>query len=349
MVTQIVLGRVYDYSHVVGRWGGSGAAFMLPIKVAMGTGDVMYVLNRGYELIPTMPWNRTGSSVRVSKVTGGSTPGDEELVGEFTKYGDAEGQIIWPAGIALDSDENFYIPDEWLNRVSVFDKDGNFLRLWGSPGEGDGEFNGPSGIAIDGEDNVFIVDGLNHRVQKLTKEGQFLAKWGSYGSGNGELNSPWGISVDGDGYVYVADSKNNRIQKYSPDGEFVATFGSYGTGRGQLNRPSDVDVDPDGDVYVADWANNRVHVFDPDGKFMTSFLGDAKEVSKWGKMTIAANPDMIKRRREVKTLEPEWRFSMPTGVTFDVERNRLIVADTQRARLQIYKKLTDYIEPQRSI
>ena len=40
----------------------------------------------------------------------------------------APGEMIWPAGIALDSQENVYVTDEWLNRVSVFDKDGNFLR-----------------------------------------------------------------------------------------------------------------------------------------------------------------------------------------------------------------------------
>ena len=63
-------------------------------------------------------------------------------------------------------------------------------------------------------------------------------------------------------------------------------------------------------------------------------------------MTVAANPDIQKARRRVDTLEPEWRFAMPTGVTFDANNSRLIVADTQRYRLQIYYKLNDYTEPQ---
>ena len=45
-------------------------------------------------------------------------------------------------------------------------------------------------------------------------------------------------------------------------------------------------------------------------------------------------------------MEPEWRFALPTGVTFDAIASRLIVADTQRYRLQIYNKITDYVEPQ---
>ena len=93
------------------------------------------------------------SSVPVSgKLTIGPVPGDEEAVSDFSRPGDAPGEMIWPAGIALDSQENVYVTDEWLNRVSVFDKGGSFLRCWGSAGSGDGEFDGPSGIAIDQQD-----------------------------------------------------------------------------------------------------------------------------------------------------------------------------------------------------
>ena len=114
-----------------------------------------------------------------------------------------------------------YVTDEWLNRVSIFDKDGNFLRDWGMAGSGDGEFNGPSGIAIDPQDVLYIVDSRNHRVQKFTKDGEFLAKWGSLGSAEGQFNAPWGITIDQQGHVYVADHKNHRVQKFTPDGEFI--------------------------------------------------------------------------------------------------------------------------------
>ena len=97
--------------------------------------------------------------------------------------------------MALDSQENVYVTDEWLNRVSIFDQEGNFLRDWGTAGSDDGEFNGPSGIAIDRQDVLYIVDSRNHRVQKFTKDGRFLSSWGSLGSGQGSSTppgaSPW--------------------------------------------------------------------------------------------------------------------------------------------------------------
>jgi len=349
MLTTIAAGRVFDFSHAVGRGGASGMGFNRAVALALAEGDTVYVLNRGAEQIKDMPWNRTQVGTRVGKFTIGPVPGDEEVVSDFSRPGDGPGQLIWPAGLALDSQENVYVTDEWLNRVSIFGKDGTFLGDWGTPGSDDGEFNGPSGIAIDPQDILYIVDSRNHRVQKFTKDGAFLSQWGSLGSTPGQFNAPWGITLDQQGDVYVADHKNHRVQKFTPAGEFVSQFGCYGTGKGQLNRPTDVAVDPEGDVYVCDWANHRVQVFGPDGKFVTSLIGDAQELSKWAKMSLEASPDAMKRRREVRSLEREWRFAFPTAVRFDAKYGRVIVADTQRNRLQIYNKLKDYTTAARTI
>ena len=44
MLTQTVAGRVYDYSHSVGRGSQSGMGFNQPVAAAIGEGDVVYVL-----------------------------------------------------------------------------------------------------------------------------------------------------------------------------------------------------------------------------------------------------------------------------------------------------------------
>ena len=108
-------------------------------------------------------------------------------------------------------------------------------------------------------------------------------------------------------------------------------------------------VDPEGDVFVCDWANSLVQLFARVGRFITRFLGDAQELSKWAKMVVEVSPQSLKRRREARSLEPEWRLALPRAVTFDSQRNRLIISDTQRNRLQIYDKIKDYTEPQRNI
>ena len=81
----------------------------------------------------------------------------------------------------------------------------------------------------------------------------------------------------------------------------------------QFNHPTDVAVDSDGDIYVCDWGNHRVCVFDSEGGPITTLIGDAQILSKWGQQSIDANPDMMKARRRVKSLEPQWRFCFPTA------------------------------------
>ena len=118
---------------------------------------------------------------------------------------------------------------------------------------------------------------------------------------------------------------------------------------GKLNHPTDVAVDPDGDIYVTDWGNHRVCVFDSEGKPIAQLIGDAHVLSKWGQQTVSANPDMEKARRRVKSLEPQWRFCFPTAVEFDPATDNIIVADSQRNRLQVYKKVRDYSDFQANL
>ena len=102
-------------------------------------------------------------------------------------------------------------------------------------------------------------------------------------------------------------------------------------------------------MYVCDWAQPPRPSLRPDGKIVTGLVGDAQELSKWAKMSLETNPGAIQRRREVRNFEQEWRFAFPTAVVFDAHYSRLIVADTQRNRLQIYNKLKNYQQAARTI
>lgn len=331
MQTVMVRGRVYNYSHTIGRNATGGPGFRHPVDLALGSNGAIYVINRGDEFQPCQ---------RVSVITI-----DEEFIRDFGSVGTGDGQFTWPTAIALDRDENVYVADEWLNRISIFDSDGNYLGKWGASGAGEGQINGPSGIVFDEDDTLYITEELNHRVSKFTKDGRFIGSWGNEGQGEGELNHPWGIALDSRGNVYVADWHNDRIQKFSPEGTFLASFGSSGDGKGELKLPSDVAVDDGGDVYVTDWWNNRVAVFDPEGMPLTTFIGDAEELSKWAQEAVDANPDYVKARLRVKSLEPQWRFTRPTSLEIS-EDGKILILDNQRARIQIYQKESDWVDPQ---
>ena len=327
MLTTVAAGRVFNHSYCIGMYGNAGAGFWDPFDFALGSNGVLYVVSRGSEEL----------GQRITRCTV-----DHQFLGQFGGYGAGPGQFIWPVSLDLDQDENVYVSDAHLQRISIFDKQGSFLSQWGQPGSGDGELNNPWGLAFDQDDNLYVVDSLNSRVQKFTKDGKFLAKWGRPGSGDGEFNMPWGICVDQRGDVYVADWKNSRVQKFSPDGEFLAQFRESDSGTGGLDRPSGVAVDVEGDVYVTDWGRHQLNIYASDGRFITSLVGDAEQPSPWAQTYIEANPDMIKARRRVN-LEPEWRFRRPVAVNVDHE-GRIFVLEATRHRFQVYTKEKDFEE-----
>ena len=344
-----VTDRFFSYSFTV---GGPGALFRQAMDMALAPDDIFYAVSRGYEHPIGTARN---CNVKIMKLDDDG----EELITQFGSWGAEPGQFRWPTSIALDKDVNVYVSDEYLHRITIWNKDGEYRNHWGTQGSGDGELNGPAGLAIR-DDILFVVDSQNHRVQKLTLDGKYVGQFGSFGDGPGQLNNPWGIGLDKDGNVFVADWRNDRIQSFTAEGEWLASFGKPGTGGdtsivrvnggirktplpvGVFNRPSGVCVDNDGDIYVADWLNNRVQVLTPDGKFITEITGNAG-LSKTGIETIRPAPDMIRQRNLAMQTDSDQEKMLwgPMAVKFDEDRRRLFIADTGRKRFQVYQKNTE--------
>ena len=315
-----------------------GRGFHLPVDISVRPDGRVYVINRS-------PMHRLGIRVGICDLLHG-------WYGEFGSDGKADGQFTGPAAITHDSNERIYVADEELNRITVFNPDGEFESKWGELGTEPGQINGPSALKVTSDGNLLLVDHLNNRIQKMTLDGQYLSHWGSKGILEGQFNLPWGIDTDNDENVYVADWRNDRIQRFSEDGTFIDMYGSSGSDDGLFNRPSDVAVDQDGFIYVADWGNQRVQVFDHHWNFHASLRGQAT-VSPWAQEYLEANADELDARSrfdpyiEVDTDDEheisarvEAYFWDPIAVEIDPE-GRLVVADSLRHRLQIYQRLDD--------
>ena len=330
---------LYKYSHTIGMFNLFGRGFYNPVDAALSSDGVLYVLSRAGSGMGE------GSPKRVTMCT---LNGD--YLGEFSMGGTDDGMLAWPVSIAVSPEGNVYVSDEFLNRISVFDKGGHFLDKWGAQGSGDGEFESPSGITFDKDDNLLVVDSVNNRIQRYTKDGRSLGSWGQGGKGDGEFNLPWGIAVDLSGDVYVADWRNDRIQKFDPDGKHLASFGVSGREDGEFYRPSGVAVGRDGNIYVADWGNERVQVLGPDGSFLAKLRGESG-LSSWGVEYFSNNADELEAR-EFSDLEPdldltpddflrhesasiEKLFWSPTSVSLD-DHDNVYVVDSCRHRIQVY-------------
>ena len=179
MAIETVVGRrAWIYTHNIGRLMEAGTGFTYPVGIALADDGVMYIANRGYEYAQVQ---------RISKVTV-----DEEFITEFGGGGEEEGKFRSLTDVAIDRDENVYCSDEWLNRITVFDKDGTLLETWGESGEGPGQLNGPSGLAFDPDENLIVVNSLDGRVQKYSKRRPFSKRVRLQGQRRGRVEHALG-------------------------------------------------------------------------------------------------------------------------------------------------------------
>ena len=184
--------------------------------------------------------------------------------------GSSNGQFsatLGDVGMAFDG-TNLFVVDFGNSRIQVFDKDGVFVRKWGSSGSATNQLSTPAGLAVD-EANVYVSDKGNSRIQVFSKSGTPVRRWGIKGSATGQFINPNGIAVDKD-RVYVADSSNNRIQVFDKNGVFQFAWGSAGAVAGQFNGLDCLAVDSQY-VYAVDTWNHRLQVFDKSGNFVRSW------------------------------------------------------------------------------
>lgn len=228
-----------------------------------------------------------------------------------------EGELIKPAGIAVDGRGNVYVADVSARRVVKYDALGLYLGAFG----GKAELERPTGVGVaPAGDRVYVVDvgGVDsdkHQVIAYDGAGKKLFVLGPRGTESGRFNLPVDAAVAGNGTLYVLDAGNFRVQAFDPQGRFLRAFGSPGNAPGQFSRPRGIAVDRDGNVYVTDAGFANVQVFDPDGQVLLAL----------GVRGVEDAPG---------------RYRLPAGVAAD-ETGRVYVVDQFFHKVEVLRRLTD--------
>ncbi len=246
-----------------------------------------------------------------------------EYLKSFGERGGEPGQMVFPTGIGIDSDDNVWVTDRSTPpRVLAFTSDGRFLRQIEIPPP-DAEFlkqftlvAAPLArdVAVGKDGRIYVVDNQLSRVVIVSEDGKEFKTVGAPGGAPGQFNSPGWIAISPKGEVHVTDGINRRISVFDPDGNFLRVYGISKSFIGSFVGATGITFDKEGNSVVVDNAAGTVQFFNPEGVYLFT-LGDEE-----------GGIDKESRQRS------NWKVGKPTGIVYNpVSGDFVFALNTERA------------------
>jgi len=197
-------------------------------------------------------------------------------IGTRGEEGEDETHFNRPTDMAITKSGDVFVTDGYGNRRVVhLDKDGNFIKAWGTYGTKPGQFVVPHAIALDSKGLLYVNDRNSGRVQIFDQSGTFQDQWEN-------VLMPWGISINDKDEIWVCGSsphwwyrhgeypeyKDQVFMRFSPDGRVRQTW-SVPLGNTDDPQPGDtigvhcIAEDSKGNIYVGDIYGERAQKFVP--------------------------------------------------------------------------------------
>jgi hypothetical protein len=156
--------------------------------------------------------------------------------------GDLGGELVGPQGIAIDSTGDVYVGEASNRRISKFDSDGAFQRLWGK-----------DTIRLDKPADLGDV------FEVCAVAAECKAGSGQAGSVLGALAVPSDLAVDSSARVYALDTGagQRRVQRFQADGSGPEVFAAAqlsGNSPQGGRAANNLAIDPESDHFFADAA-----------------------------------------------------------------------------------------------
>lgn len=201
----------------------------------------------------------------------------------FGEKGIGPGKFNSPFGITADSSGNIYVADLQNNNISIFTKDGKFVKFFAVQNSLD-RIQGPTAIRI--VNNKLYVPEVSNTLSKRDSDikvfdlnGKLLLKLICPKDSFYSVEDPNGIAVDTAGNIYVSDTNRSRVVKYDKNGNFLKAINGVNENKQTsiISSPRGIAVTKDGTIYVVDSLGNEVFAFNQNGKLKETIGGPGTE------------------------------------------------------------------------
>src|SRR5207248_10015955 len=137
--------------------------------------DNIWAIDKGSDMV--IKFNQTGRVVMVfGRRSESADEGAKPWEHPDPPLAPVDGLFRQPTDVTWDPEGNIYITDGYVNsRVAKYDKNGDWVKSWGSKGIGPGQFRIPHAIVADRNDNLFDGARTNTRNQVFDTNGNFLS------------------------------------------------------------------------------------------------------------------------------------------------------------------------------
>ena len=136
----------------IGKRGKEPGEFNLPMDIALGTDNKLYVLDTGNFRVQVFDLDGTALT-------------------SWGKAGNGLGQFGLPRSIALDRQNNVYVSDAQFGNVQIFNSEGKLLMPLGRLSQQDipGQFSLITGITVDSRNYLYILDQYMKKMEVYKK------------------------------------------------------------------------------------------------------------------------------------------------------------------------------------
>ena len=172
-----------------------------------------------------------------------------KMYNKFGTLGAGKVQFNSPHGFCLGRNEEIVVADTNNNRIQCFDKEGNLVFFFGSPGRDDGQLWYPRKVAVNRLNGNFVIcdrGAERSRMQIFNSNGHFIRKISIR-----YIDIVAGLVVNAAGEIVVADSVSPTVFRLSEDGQLLKWFDCSE----KMHEPSDIAVWGD-EYYVCDFKVN---------------------------------------------------------------------------------------------